>query len=882
MAIGKITSKSLAADAVTSANLAPGAVTISDIPDSEITADKLHTTLDLSTKTLTLTQASVTAHESALTVTQSQISDLSTTTDLTEGSNLYYTDARADARVALLVDSAPSTLDTLNELAAALGDDPNFATTVTNSIATKLPLAGGAITGNVTFGDNNRAIFGSSNDLNIRHDPTNGSLFENINSTSTVSFRSNGPVVQWWDTQNGGYYIHAARDGAVSLAYARQTKFATTATGIAVTGTVTAESISVNTGTVSSSPSAHFRRNHGAQAYQQLSGLALYWNTSNGFQDNTIVYGASTNSSLKFTHADGTAFNDRLIINSSGNVGIGTTNPLDALHIASAVSTDYRGNVFLQDTTSMAAGVGGQLTFGGNYTGSGQITEWSAIQGTKSNSSDDYSGQIEFKTRKQGYALQTKMTLDADGNVGIGITSPRSFLDVKINTNRSLNVRQSADTPAGTGLASIDPVSGNMRDISIEGEEVHLSTGGSGGSSTISRLAVLAGGNVGIGVGNPATKLEVYGEGSGDGTYSTAQVTIGKTRGPKLVATQESADNDVQGLAIFTKSSGIFSDNPVERVRITNNGNVGIGTTSPGAHLHVYTASTDTAVIRIGSASAEAGINFDEGTTNKFQFRYRPSNDRFDLYNTTIGSNVMSFKDSNGNVGIGTTSPIDKLNVDYTSTETHNTTLTKGTNTQGIWVTNQQNSNNMAGIHLATGGGTHFSSIVGCRTNNNAHWGTHLSFYTHDDNASNLNTANEKMRIHGCGAVTTPQQPIGSFSDSRTTSVSNGILDSSNFYNKTWLNQGNHMNLSNGRFTCPVAGIYRIYFRGTGTGNSNVRLRKNGSTINEAYENAGTNHSVSSEAVVPCSAGDYLEIQCSSANFLNGTQHKQVTFELIS
>lgn len=61
---------------------------------------------------------------------------------LSEGStNLYYTDARADARVALLVDSAPATLDTLNELAAALGDDPNFATTVTNSIATKLAIS---------------------------------------------------------------------------------------------------------------------------------------------------------------------------------------------------------------------------------------------------------------------------------------------------------------------------------------------------------------------------------------------------------------------------------------------------------------------------------------------------------------------------------------------------------------------------------------------------------------------------------------------------------------------------------------------------------------------------------------------------------------------
>src|SRR6056300_1756319 len=73
------------------------------------------------------------------------------TDDLAEGStNLFYTNARVSTYlssngydtatniVASITDSAPATLDTLNELAAALGDDPNFATTVTNSIATKL------------------------------------------------------------------------------------------------------------------------------------------------------------------------------------------------------------------------------------------------------------------------------------------------------------------------------------------------------------------------------------------------------------------------------------------------------------------------------------------------------------------------------------------------------------------------------------------------------------------------------------------------------------------------------------------------------------------------------------------------------------------------
>jgi hypothetical protein len=76
------------------------------------------------------------------------------TTNLAEGTNLYYTDARVgtyltnnsyatqtyvNTAVSNLVDAAPGTLDTLNELAAALGDDPNFATTVSTSIGTKVP-----------------------------------------------------------------------------------------------------------------------------------------------------------------------------------------------------------------------------------------------------------------------------------------------------------------------------------------------------------------------------------------------------------------------------------------------------------------------------------------------------------------------------------------------------------------------------------------------------------------------------------------------------------------------------------------------------------------------------------------------------------------------
>ena len=93
-----------------------------------------------------------------------------TTDNLTEGStNLYFTDARVasylssnsyatetyvDSAVQAVIDSAPAALDTLNELAAALGDDANFAGTMTTSLAGKLALAGGTMTGNIAMGSN--------------------------------------------------------------------------------------------------------------------------------------------------------------------------------------------------------------------------------------------------------------------------------------------------------------------------------------------------------------------------------------------------------------------------------------------------------------------------------------------------------------------------------------------------------------------------------------------------------------------------------------------------------------------------------------------------------------------------------------------------------
>lgn len=80
--------------------------------------------------------------------TNTKLTNITTPTLASDAANKGY----VDATVAAVIDSAPAALDTLNELAAALGDDANFAGTVTTALATKLPLAGGTMSGAIAMG----------------------------------------------------------------------------------------------------------------------------------------------------------------------------------------------------------------------------------------------------------------------------------------------------------------------------------------------------------------------------------------------------------------------------------------------------------------------------------------------------------------------------------------------------------------------------------------------------------------------------------------------------------------------------------------------------------------------------------------------------------
>ena len=127
-----------------------------------------------------------------------------------------------DTEVAGLVDSAPAALDTLNELAAALGDDANFSTTVTNSIATKLPLAGGTMTGAIAMGTNKITGVG---------DPTaaQDAATKNYVDTNTLSSSDIGSTVQAYDADT------AKTDVAQSFTAAQRGSITTLTSGATVT-----------------------------------------------------------------------------------------------------------------------------------------------------------------------------------------------------------------------------------------------------------------------------------------------------------------------------------------------------------------------------------------------------------------------------------------------------------------------------------------------------------------------------------------------------------------------------------------------------------------------------------------------------------------------
>ena len=349
-------------------------ITADVIDTGTITADNLHATLDLSSKTVTLPTAQTATTQSA-----------------GDNSTKVATTAYVETATAALVDSAPGTLNTLNELAAALGDDANFSTTVTNNIATKAPIASPTFTGTVEIP--NLTISSSQG--------TDGQVL-----TST------GSGIGWEDVPAGGV------DGIVSSA---------DATAITIDSS---EKVGIGT----SSPG----RDMVLKSEGSTNGFRIESNDENlHFLGAGASSGTGADDGYYAQYSQGTlktqiwANGDNYF--NGGNVGIGTSSPATDLAIVKSTSPTLR----------VERSGASQLDLIASTASTGCVID---AQSGKLTIRTSTTKQIEFETNDT-----ERMRITSAGNVGIGQTSPDTTLHIGDGASHYVRIENAGSGDVASG-----------------------------------------------------------------------------------------------------------------------------------------------------------------------------------------------------------------------------------------------------------------------------------------------------------------------------------------------------------------------------------------------------------------------------------------------
>jgi hypothetical protein len=155
----------------------------------------------------------------------------------------------------------------------------------------------------------------------------------------------------------------------------------------------------------------------GSTSFSYLGGLRI-----GGFDTANTIYASA--SPIAITNNGGVQ-----------GISVGYASPYFTIFNAGGTDGALKFNEYVRDTTAMAAGVGGGVAFAGEY-GSGPAT-FSGIRGVKKNgTSTDFAGELCFYTRINGGSLSERMRIDDTGLVGLGTSTPTTYLDINGNKFR--------------------------------------------------------------------------------------------------------------------------------------------------------------------------------------------------------------------------------------------------------------------------------------------------------------------------------------------------------------------------------------------------------------------------------------------------------------
>ena len=404
-------------------------------------------------------------------------------------------------------------------------------------------------TGDMTFGDNDKAIFGAGSDLQIYHNTTGftGNIIES--ATANLYIRSNSLYFQKADgTENN---MFAISDGAVSLAYDNAVKLATTATGIDVTG---------NVGIGTSSPSVPLA------VSRNLTGvIASFTNqTSADFQIN-LSSGVSLLTPSTGVLALGTSNTERMRIDASGNVGIGTSSPSSKLQIDTGSATN--STAVLIGPSSGTATVGDKIVLGfplQNTGGGGTGNTYAAGIGGIQDKSGTNTGALGFYTQgAAGDGTPERMRITSSGDVGIGTSSPSEKLHISGTGETILvtPVAYSANQDSPYLIASGTNYNGATTNWSTYGFQHRLKVN-AGGTPRVTidnntgELFCVATAGVGIGTDSPSAKLDVNGTAKAK-SYTETYVALSGTT-PTITCT----DGNFFGLNTTGNTTFTFASAP--------------------------------------------------------------------------------------------------------------------------------------------------------------------------------------------------------------------------------------------------------------------------------------------------------------------------------